>query len=159
MSQSEELLPFVRSGGIMATIPNWSDIPEDTHRTIRQYYPSGDPGSDYSLTLIMRPDPGNPMAQIMQYSDPFGEDWSPEAVTYLRNLEFVYDDNPKHRYLYARNTKTNRLNHKAPDNWEIERFRISLLPGGQLSVWTYWERAVEGKDPVTYRAGYIWPPC
>jgi hypothetical protein len=160
MSNSEELLPFVRTGGIMATIPNWDDIPKDSHRTIRDYYPKSAPGSDYSLTLVMRPDPDNPNEQILQYSEPFGKSWKKEVKKFLSEFEFVYDENPKHRYLYARNTDTNKLNKPGPeDNWEIVRFRISLLPGGQLSVWTYWEREKDEADPDNFRAGYIWPPC
>jgi hypothetical protein len=144
----------------MATIPNWDNIPKVTHRTIRDYYPKSDEGSDYKLTLIMRPDPENPNEHILQYGEPFGESWRKEVRDFLSGFEFVYDANPKHRYLYARNVDKVRLNKPAPDdNWEIERFRISLLPGGQLSVWTYWERAKEGAKPDNFRAGYIWPPC
>ena len=166
MSSAEDLLPFIKTGGILATVPNWDDIPAPSHKTIKEYYPSDDCRKDYRLTLVMRPDPKNPSEFIAQYDEPFGSSWSGEAIKYFKQLEFEYDSNPKHRYLYARNVSDVRLGHSHPDNWEIERFRIILLPGGQLSVWTYWERVDESArasedDPIvfTYRAGYVWPPC
>lgn len=159
MSNAEDLIPFVRTGGILATIPNWRDIPEDTHRTIREYYPNDE--GDFTLTLVMRPDPQNPDGYILQYDEPFGKSWTQDAKDFLTQLEFEYDDHPKHQFLNARNTATVRLHKKPPDNWEVARFRISMLPGGQLSVWTYWEREDKGKEggKDTYRAGYVWPPC
>lgn len=171
MSKLEDLHKFTNGqnqiqGKILSTTPRWDDIRDEGGnpiRTIKLYYPSDKLTDDYLLTLQIVEDetaPANSQEYIMKYIAPFGADWKNDAVSLLQKYEFEYDGHAKHQCLIARNVKDVRIGQPAPNNWEIEEFIITVLLGGQLAVWTKWEKKNDNGDPTeTYRAGYVWPSC
>lgn len=154
MASKEEIEQFVASGGVLATLPLWKDIP---HRTIQEYYP--DKGSGFALTLAAIEDKAHPGNWIAQYVEPFGGNWDPNAKKLLKQIEFEYDPNPRHQYLYARNLSCVKIGREPDDNWEMVKFLIAKAMGGQLIVWVNWEREKEKGDVEEYATGYSWPDC
>lgn len=163
MATQAELAPFLKSGGILETVPLLRS--HITEITPRDYSP--DKGPNSTLELVSHPDPKDPTGNnlIAKYEFPQNSSWPGGAQTLLKEMEFEYDSNPAHQYLYARNLKTmKKISRPTPDNWEVGNFRILKLAGGQLLVWVYWYRDITSQSTGqttkdNYATAYVWPIC